>query len=308
MKSMAAPRLFWRLLPAGLACAVLTAESQAPSRDARFRSAIDLTTVNATVFSKEKGFVPGLPREAFDVYEDGVLQTITQFTNERVPVSLGILLDVSDSMFGSRILEAREAIDQFVTDQLDPEDEFALVAFNHKPHPLSAWTSDRAVAGSAIQPLKPFGATAIYDAIVAALPLVDVRNRQRAALLVISDGADTASDATTRDVRTALLRSDAFVYAVAIDAPARQPINREVNPSALREITDPSGGRTIVVQSTAAAITALMEIANELNHQYLIGYSSARAGDGKFHSIRVRVRDTDYQVRARNGYVAVPRR
>jgi hypothetical protein len=51
-----------------------------------------------------------------------------------------------------------------------------------------------------------------------------------------------------------------------------------------------------------------MEIANELNHQYLIGYSSARAGDGKFHSIRVRVRDTDYQVRARNGYVAVPRR
>ncbi len=195
-----------------------------------------------------------------------------------------------------------------MTDQLDPEDEFALLAFNHKPYPLSSWTSDRALAARVMQPLKPSGATAIYDAIVSALPFVDVRNRQRAALLVISDGADTASDATIRDVHTALLRSDAFVYAIAIDAPDRQPINREVNPSALREITDQSGGRTIVVQSTGDAVTALMQIADELNHQYLIGYSSARAGDGKFHSIRVRVRDTDYQVRARNGYVAVPRR
>jgi Ca-activated chloride channel homolog len=305
---MALPRFFGCLLLAGLASAVLAADSQEPGKGPRFRSAIDLTTVNATVVSKEKGLISGLPREAFDVYEDGLLQTITQFTNERVPVSLGILLDISDSMFGNRILEARDAIEAFVSDQLDPDDEFALLAFNHKPHPLSSWTSDRSVAARVMQPLKPSGATAIYDAIVAALPFVDVRNRQRAALLVISDGADTASDATIRDVHTALLRSDAFVYAVAIDAPARQPINREVNPSALREITDQSGGRTIVVQSTTEAITALMQIADELNHQYLIGYSSAKAGDGKFHSIRVRVHDTDYQVRARNGYVAVPRR
>lgn len=304
---MAASRLPACLLLAGMGCVVLAAEPQEPGKAPRFRSAIDLTTVNATVVSKEKGLMTGLPREAFDVYEDGIRQTITQFTNERVPVSLGILLDVSDSMFGNRILEAREAVEQFVTGQLDPEDEFALLAFNHEPRPLTSWTSDRATAARVMQPIKPSGATAIYDAIVAALPFVGVRNRQRAALLVISDGADTASDATIRDVHSALLRSDAFVYAIAIDAPARQPINREVNPSALREITDQSGGRTIVVQSTADAVTALMQIAEELNSQYLIGYSSSKAGDGKFHSIRVRVRDTDYQVRARNGYVAVPR-
>lgn len=305
---MTASRLPACLLLAGIGCVVAAAEPQEPGKPvARFRSAIDLTTVNATVVSKEKGLITGLPQDAFDVYEDGVRQTITQFTNERVPVSLAILLDVSDSMFGNRILEAREAVDEFVTDQLDPEDEFALLAFNHEPRPLTSWTSDRATAARVLQPIKPSGATAIYDAIIAALPFVGVRNRQRAALLVISDGADTASDATIRDVHSALLRSDAFVYAVAIDAPARQPINREVNPSALREITDQSGGRTIVVQSTTDAVTALMQIAEELNSQYLIGYSSSRAGDGKFHSIRVRVRDTDYQVRARNGYVAVPR-
>jgi hypothetical protein len=80
------------------------------------------------VVSKEKGLITRLPREAFDVYEDGIRQTITQFTNERVPISLGILLDVSDSMFGNRILEAREAVEEFVTDQLDPEDEFAITS------------------------------------------------------------------------------------------------------------------------------------------------------------------------------------
>ena len=296
------------LVPAACACAVLAAEPQATQGDRVFRSAIDLTTVNATVMSRDGGLITGLPREAFDLYEDGELQAITQFTNERVPISLGILLDTSDSMFGRRILEAREAVDRFIVDLLDPEDEFSLLAFNHAQHVLTTWTSERATAARVMQPLKPWGSTAIYDAIVAALPLVNTRNRQRAALLVISDGADTASDATIRDVRSALFRSDAFVYAVAIDAADRQPINREVNPSALREITDQSGGRTLVVQSTADAITALSQIAEELNSQYLIGYSSPKGADGQFHSIRVRVRNTDHRVRARNGYVAQPRR
>jgi VWFA-related protein len=289
-------------------CLLPTAAEPQSTREGRFRSAIDLTTVNATVVGRNGGLITGLPRDAFDVYEDGRLQTITQFTNERVPVSLGILLDISDSMFGRRLLEAREALEQFIADGLDPEDEFSLLAFNHLPHPLTGWTSDRGTAAKAMLPLQPSGSTAIYDAIVAALPLVDIRNRQRAALLVLSDGADTASDATIRDVRSALLRSDAFVYAIAIDASERQPINTAVNPSTLREITDQSGGRTLVVHSTADAVSALSQIADELNSQYLIGYSSPRAGDGQFHSIRVRVRNTDHLVRARNGYVAVARR
>lgn len=298
---------FLCLVPLVLACGIIAA-AQARPQEGTFRSAIDLTTVNATVISREGGLITGLPREAFDVYEDGELQTITVFTNERVPVSLGILLDVSDSMFGRRLLEAREAIDGFVVDLLDREDEFALLAFNHQAHPLSGWTMDRGAAARLMAPLKPSGSTAIYDALIAALPLVDVRNRQRAALLVVSDGADTASDAMIHDVRSALYRSDAFVYAIAVDSPERQPINVEVNPSALREITDQSGGRTLVVHSTADAITALREIADELNKQYLIGYASPKARDGQFHSIRVRVRGTDHLVRARNGYVAVPRR
>jgi VWFA-related protein len=143
----------------------------------------------------------------------------------------------------------------------------------------------------------------MYDAVVGALPLFEVRNRQRGALLVISDGADTASEATLRDVRTALIRSEAFVYAIAIDPLNPRPLNTSVNVAALREITDQSGGRTLVVRTTGEMLAALSEIAEELDNQYLVGYTSPGAADGKFHSIRVRIRGGDYRVRARSGYV-----
>ena len=290
-----------------LAGAVLANAQQGATDQRLFRSSVELTTVNATVRDQSGQLVRDLPRDAFDVYEDGRLQTITQFTSERVAVSLGILLDISDSMFGRRIQEAREAIAAFVVDLLAPNDEFGILAFNHQPHFLTKWTEERAAAARVMRPIKPFGSTAIYDALAAALPMVETRSRQRAALLVISDGADTASDLTLRQLRSALLRSDAFVYAIAIDSTSPVAINVEVNPSALREITDQSGGRTIVVRDSSEASTALADIADELNSQYLIGYSSPNASDGEFHSIRVRVRGTDHRVRARNGYVAKPR-
>ena len=269
-----------------------------------FRSSIELTTVTATVLGADGQIVAGLPRERFDVYEDGLRQDITHFTNERVPVSLAVMLDTSDSMYGQRLAEARLAITQFVTGLIDRGDEFAIVAFNHRQQVLATWTDDGPSADRVLQPLKPFGSTALYDALLATLPLAATRHRQRAALLVVSDGADTASDSSLRDVRAQLLRSDAFVYAVAIDPASRFPINAPVNVGALSDITDQSGGRTRVVRSTAELGLALAEIADELNHQYLIGYTSPNANDGKYHSIRVRVRDGAYRVRARNGYVA----
>jgi Ca-activated chloride channel family protein len=290
-----------------LAAGAAVAAAQAPARGRVFRSAIDVTTVNATVLDSDGRLVKDLPRDAFDIYEDGLLQPVTQFTNERVPISLAILLDVSDSMFGRRLQEARDAIERFVADLLDREDEFSILAFNHQPHLLTKWTSDRAVANRVMQPLRPFGSTAIYDAIMSSLGLAETRHRPRAALLVISDGADTASDAALRDVRFAMHRSDAFVYAVAIDTSNRQAINTQVNAGALGEITSQSGGRTLVVHDTADAISALSDIAEELNNQYLMGYNSPKGADGKYHSIHVRVRGTDYRVRARDGYVAVPR-
>jgi len=273
-----------------------------------FQSGIELTSITATVTDGEGHLVADLPREAFEVFEDGDPQEITQFTRERVPVGLGVLLDISDSMFGRRLDEARAAVDRFLFDLLDPADEFFLMAFNHKPRPLTGWTQARADVQRALAGLQATGGTAIYDAIVESMPLVDARTRARAALLVISDGADTASTATLRDVRSALLRSDAFIYAIAIDSPERQPINTRVNAQALREITAESGGRTEIVRSSADLVEATARIAEELNSQYVLGYTPPRGADGQFHSLRVRITGSDDRVRARHGYVATPAR
>ncbi len=288
------------------ASGLLLARAQHGAEQRVFRSAIALTTINATVFDSEGRLATALAQDVFEVFEDGEPQTITQFTRERVPVSLGVLLDISDSMFGRRIEDARAAVVAFLTGMLAPDDEFSVTAFNHGSHLLTEWAADRGSIGPLLDRIKPFGGTAAYDAIVSMLPRFEARNRQRAALLVISDGADTASDASVRDVRSALLRSDAFVYAVAIDSPEPRAINTRVNPAALQEITDQSGGRTEVVHGSGELVDALSRIADELNSQYLLGYSSPRATDGGYHSIRVRIRGGEHRVRARNGYVGRP--
>lgn len=290
----------------GAGAAVLAAQDERLRDQRPLRSSVELTTVTATVTDKDGRLVTGLPREAFQVFEDGDPQAIAQFTHERVPVALGLLLDASDSMFGQRIKDARAAVEHFLFELLHPDDRFFLLAFNHEPHVLTKWTASAGDVRRALDEVRPFGGTAIYDAIIAGLPLMERRDRQRAAIVVVSDGADTASDATVREARTALLRSDAFVYAIAIDSPDRQPINTRVNAEALREITSQSGGLTQIVHDAAGLDAATRTIAEELNSQYLIGYSSTRGADGQFHSIRVRVRGGEYRVRARNGYVAVP--
>jgi len=287
----------------------LFAQQPPPLRDDRtFQSGIDVISITATVTDKDGRLITDLGREAFEVYEDGIRQTITQFTNERVPVGLGVLLDVSDSMFGKRIQDARAAVDRFLFELLDENDQFFILGFNHQPRVLTGWTHVPEEVRRALDGIKPFGGTAVYDAVIEALPVVGRRTRQRAALLVISDGADTASTATLRDVRSALHRSDAFVYAIAIDSPERQAINTRVNPQMLREITAESGGRTEVVQNTMQLNEATARIAEELNSQYVLGYTSSRSNDGQFHSIRVRAPGTEYRVRARTGYVATPTR
>src|SRR6185295_16993278 len=285
------------------------ASQQPPLRDDRlFQSGIDIISIAATVTDKDGHLITGLGREAFEVYEDSTPQRVTQFTNERVPIGLGVLLDVSDSMFGKRMQDARTAVDRFLFELLDASDQFFILGFNHQPRVLTGWTHAPEEVRRALDGIKPFGGTAVYDAVIESLPVIGRRSRQRAALLVISDGADTASTASLREVRSAMHRSDAFVYAIAIDSPERQAINTRVNPQALREITNESGGRTEVVQNAAQLNEATARIAEELNSQYVLGYTSPRGSDGQFHSIRVRVPGTEYRVRARTGYVATPSR
>ena len=124
-------------------------------------------------------------------------------------------------------------------------------------------------------------------------------------MVVISDGADTASDHSLIQALEDIRRSDALVYAIAIDSADARDSTR-VNPEALREITSLTGGYTEVVRTAADLGPATARIADELNKQYTLGYASSRPPDGTWRSIRVRVRNGQYTARARRGYYAVP--
>ncbi len=273
-----------------------------------FRTGIDVVSVTATVIDASGRLVTGLTAGDFLVYDDSQEQAITQFSSDRAPVSLGILLDVSDSMTGRRMDDARAALDRFLGEWLNPEDEAFIGVFNHRPRMIASWTLRPAQLRGLLDGVIPTGGTAIYDAIVQAVSKLPGRRHQRAALVVISDGADTASDADLRVLRATLRRNEAFVYAVAVDPPERRRINTAVNPAALRAITDDSGGFTEIVRDTSELGPATQRIADELNNQYLLGYVSPHPDDGQYHSVRVRTRNPDYQVRSRKGYVAALRK
>lgn len=279
-----------------------------PAGRQRFSSGIEIVTITATVTDADGRLVPDVPRDEFEVFEDGLPQTLTHFSRERVPVSLAVLLDISQSMAGERLKDARRAIDRFLFDLLDAGDEFALLVFNHAPTVAARWSSAPEQVRLALDGLRGWGGTAIYDAIAASLPLFDSRQRQRAAAVIISDGADTASDLTIRDIRARLRHADAFVYAIAIDKEDPRALSRRVNPHALREITEDSGGYTAVVHDTPDLAPATAQIAEELNQQYTLGYAPPHPPDDRFHSIRVRITRPGHRVRARRGYVATVER
>ena len=290
-----------RLGAGAVLCILATAAMLAQT--APFRARIDVVEVTVSVTDGGGRLITGLTKDDFTIFEDGVEQSITQFTDQRVPVSLGVLLDASDSMRGQPVADARVALDRFVGELLRPNDEVFVATFNHRPRLAARWTTPPTSLRNVLADLKPSGGTAIYDALAETAKLFERRAHVRAATVVISDGADTASDRSLYQAVDVVRRSDAFVYAVAIDAvDARQ--STRVNPDTLREITGLTGGYTEVVRSAADLGPATARIADELNKQYMLGYSSTRPPDGSWRPLRVRVRQGEYYTRARRGYFA----
>lgn len=272
--------------------------------DRRFTAGTELIPTPVTVRDAAGRLVPGLTREDFDVFEGAERQPVTQFTDERVPVSLVLLLDVSDSMRGARMQDARAALTTFVEQQLAPEDETALVLFNHQSRMGADWNRDRAPLRAALGATRPFGGTAIYDAVGSALRLFEGRTYARGAIVLVSDGADTASDMSVNQVKPLLARHDVFLYGIAVDSPGR-PSSTAVNPLVFTELAAQSGGYAEVIASTADVAPAVGRIAEELNAQYLIGYAPvepSQPGAERYRTIRVTTRG-GHRVRARRGVV-----
>jgi VWFA-related protein len=318
----------------------------------RFRSRAELINVTVTVTDRSERFVSGLRRDDFTLYEDGVAQPITHFSDERVPVSLGLVVDASGSMEGEKWTAARDAIGRFLHTLLGEEDEVFLSVFSDEVSMVEPWTTDRGRVTRALERIRPAGGTAMYDAVTHAVPIAQSGSRRKKALLVISDGNDRNSETSIAALRRRVRETEVLIYAVGIDGegeappwtrgggrqnpprmpfpipgqgPARRPptdwpgtpptypqgggglsTDDRVNEAALRSMTDDSGGRTEIIRGIRDLGPATASIADELSRQYFLGYPPAAEKDGRWHAIRVDVRNGGYLVRARRGYVATP--
>lgn len=211
------------MLMAGLVAAVVATAAGQESQDPqvfRFRTGVELINVTVTVTDANGRFVPGLRKEDFRLYEDGQEQQITHFNNERVPVSLGLVVDTSGSMEGERWVSARQALNRFLFQLLDREDEVFLYRFDNQPELVEGWTTDRERVATGLARIRPRGATALYDAVAAAAPLAQTGRHRKKAIVVISDGNDTNSRATAREIKTIIRSTEALAYAIGIDTNA----------------------------------------------------------------------------------------
>ncbi|MGE0592014.1 MAG: VWA domain-containing protein [Vicinamibacterales bacterium] len=183
-----------------------------------FRGGVEVVNVTVTVTDPGGEFLGDLTRDDFAVYEDGQPQPLTEFSAERVPVSLGLLLDASSSMNMGRMRVARAAVDRLATSLLHPDDELFLVAFSTTARLLQPWTTDRRQLRQALEEMDPGGATALLDALADSLPLATEGRHAKKVLLLLSDGNDTASDVPERVLRERLRDTDVLVYALGIDS------------------------------------------------------------------------------------------
>jgi Ca-activated chloride channel family protein len=277
------------------------------------RKPITITTevirVPVTVLDGRGRFVTGLKQEDFEVLENGTLQELTSFAVQDSDVTAVLLLDVSGSM-GVRLEEAKRAAAQFVR-QIGPRDLVKAAQFNDKVTSLSDFSTDKSELEGAVSKAKAGGGTALHNALWTALAELESRkerdeeDQRHRAIVVLSDGDDTASGVTTDEVMVRARRADVAIYALSLDRLNEVPVTDSIAAIFLRELANQTGGQLLFPTMTSLQKT-YRQLADELKHQYTLGYVPAgEATRSQWKTISVRVKNRkNLRLRHRLGYFA----
>jgi Ca-activated chloride channel family protein len=281
-----------------------------------FRGGIELVALNVTVTDQRHHPVSGLNRSAFAVVEDGVAQDVSYFASSQVPLDLAIVLDTSSSM--SPVLRtAQKAASAFVS-TLSPGDRVTVLGIHHQAEILHAMSGDLGAAMAAIGRTRTRGRTALYNGLYIALRELSQASRdagevRRQVVAVLSDGEDTSSVVGREDVLDLARQAGVAVYAITLVEPVETPMaGRAGNPflprsrAVMKSFADETGARFFVLQDAARLPDIYATIADELAHQYTLGYVSRNTRrDGTLRRVNVRVIDRpDVVARTRAGYLA----
>jgi Ca-activated chloride channel family protein len=269
---------------------------------------VEMALVNVSVIDPDKRMVTDLDKENFHIYEDGVEQEISTFSSEDVPISIGLIFDMSGSM-ANRIGMARQAFIQFLR-TANPRDEFFLVSFNDHAELASGFTSSIEELESRMMFTIAKGRTALLDGIYLGLSeMRGAKNRKRA-LLIISDGGDNHSRYNETDIRNFLKEAGCQLYAIGIfNGVATGFPEEEYGATLLSELAEMTGGRVFSPWSLTELPDIAAKIGMELRSQYILGYRPTNSlHNGAWRKIKVTVRTPKglppVKVYARTGYYA----
>lgn len=267
----------------------------------------DLVVLNITVTDAAGQYVPGLKLSDFKVFEDGTevpAQLISSFSVHESPFASVVLLDTSGSM-EARLSLARSAAIRFL-DRLREEDVAAVYKFDSKVERVQDFSTGRDLAPMAFG-LRAKGMTRLNDAIVDAVKALAERQEMRKAIVILSDGMDTSSKASSDNAIDSALAIGATIYAVDMSATGNGSNNQQ-SAAVLKHFAEKSGGRFVDTAGGPALRDAFANIANELAHQYSIAYRPLnQTRDGKWRKLEVKVSRPEVKVRTRKAYRAPKR-
>jgi Ca-activated chloride channel family protein len=259
------------------------------SSERPLRVDVDLVLIPVTVADASDRPVLELSKRDFGLYDSGKQQDIKYFFSEAAPISIGLILDFSKSM-ENKIECQREAVVQFLNNA-NPEDDYFAIAVSSRPELIADATDSLDQLESIIGERPPQGSTALLDSIAMGLARMRSTRYQRRALIIISDGGDNSSRYPLRSIKKLVHESDVQVYAIGLfDSALFKPYEEFMGKRWLREITDPSGGRTVPVDSLGELPEAAAEISRKLRQQYVLGYSPTHtAANGEWHKVKVQI-------------------
>jgi Ca-activated chloride channel family protein len=269
--------------------------------------------VNVTVKNTRGKYVSTLDRQAFTLLEDDQEQDVVEFFGEEAPMAVAIVLDVSGSVVEKDLNRYRNsALD--LAYRLKPDDALALYTFDQSGvQKLRDYSSTVAGLKPLLKQMKGEGNTPLYDAILLASKELRVRPERRRALVLISDGGDSASQATLREVEKETFLAGVAVYAIDLvntETSARRSPERQAAAQTLKQIAQESGGRYITTEGGFFLMPSRMKLKRifndliaELHSQYTIAYEPSNARrQGRWRTIRVNLEQADLTARTRLGY------
>lgn len=267
------------------------------------RTDTDLVVLNLTVTDKSGQYVKGLKRSDFKIYVDGVEvqpNGIAGFSFQEAPYAAVLLLDSSGSM-EERFTLARSAAIRFL-DGLRPEDVAAVYRFDSKVERVQDFSSARDLAPMAYT-VRAYGMTTLNDAIVEAANTLASRTEHRKAIVILSDGMDTQSKATSDKAVERALAVGASIYAVDMAQMDVAASRKQSGAPMLKSFAEKTGGRFVATPGGPALRDAFTGIADELGHQYTLSYRPTDQNrDGKWHTLEVKVNREEAKVRTRKGF------